>query len=188
MLPGLPPWTLQQDHIGQIRKIRLPGPDNDLAPRASAGRMQQPRMQQGVDRLVLAKTLQGAGLLRQLLPVLRQKRLELPRFSGRSRAWVSCSFLVAPFEVDEGPISQSLVTTVRVIPLFEGLEALPLCLAILLNRVRSSRSHSSVAKKLSAMALSKPSPTEPIDGATPHWRQRSPKANDVLWQPRRGGR
>ena len=34
--------------------------------------------------------------------------------------------------------------------------------------VRSSNSHSSVAKKLSAIALSKQSPTEPIDGVTPH--------------------
>ena len=41
--------------------------------------------------------------------------------------------------------------------------------------VRSSHSHSRVAKKLSAMALSKQSPTEPIDGATLHRRQRSPK-------------
>ena len=39
------------------------------------------------------------------------------------------------------------------------------------------------AKKLSAMALSKQSPTEPIDGTTPHRRQRSPKAKEVDWQP-----
>ena len=49
--------------------------------------------------------------------------------------------------------------------------------------VRSSSSHSRVAKKLSAMALSKQSPTEPIDGTTPHRRQRSPKAKEVDWQP-----
>ena len=48
--------------------------------------------------------------------------------------------------------------------------------------VRSSSSHSSVAKKLSAIALSKQSPTEPIDSATPHFRQRAPKASDVYWQ------
>ena len=33
------------------------------------------------------------------------------------------------------------------------------------------------------MALSKQSPTEPIDGTTPHRRQRSPKAKEVYWQP-----
>ena len=49
--------------------------------------------------------------------------------------------------------------------------------------VRASSSHSSVAKKLSAIALSKQSPTEPIDSATPHSRQRPPKASDVYWQP-----
>ena len=33
------------------------------------------------------------------------------------------------------------------------------------------------------MALSKQSPTEPIDGTTSHRRQRSPKAREVDWQP-----
>ncbi len=49
--------------------------------------------------------------------------------------------------------------------------------------VRSSSSHSSVAKKLSAIALSKQSPTEPIDSAMPRSRQRAPKASDVYWRP-----
>ncbi len=49
--------------------------------------------------------------------------------------------------------------------------------------VRSSSSHSRVAKKLSAIALSKQSPTEPIDSATPRSRQRAPKASEVYWQP-----
>ena len=40
-------------------------------------------------------------------------------------------------------------------------------------------SHSSVAKKLSHIALSKASPTEPIDCAMPASRQRFPKASDV---------
>src|SRR3954463_11824750 len=44
--------------------------------------------------------------------------------------------------------------------------------ACVLNRERSSSSHSSVAKKLSHMALSYASPTEPIEGRTPASRQR----------------
>src|SRR6266853_1807917 len=44
-----------------------------------------------------------------------------------------------------------------------------------LKRRRSSSSHSSVAKKLSHIALSKQSPTEPIEGRTPASRQRWPK-------------
>lgn len=49
--------------------------------------------------------------------------------------------------------------------------------------VRPSSSHSSVVKKLSAIALSKPSPTEPIESRTPARRQRAPNANEVYWQP-----
>src|SRR3984893_12811719 len=45
-----------------------------------------------------------------------------------------------------------------------------------LKRRRSSSSHSSVAKKLSHIALSKQLPTEPIEGRTPASRQRWPKA------------
>ena len=51
------------------------------------------------------------------------------------------------------------------------------------KRRRSSNSHSSVAKKLSHMALSYASPTEPMDGRTPASRQRLPNARDVYWLP-----
>jgi hypothetical protein len=51
--------------------------------------------------------------------------------------------------------------------------------ALVRNFRRSSNSHSSVAKKLSHMALSYASPTEPIDGRTPASLQRSPNATDV---------
>jgi hypothetical protein len=44
---------------------------------------------------------------------------------------------------------------------------------------RSRSSHSNVAKKLSHIALSKQSPTEPIEGRTPASRQRCPKVIDV---------
>src|SRR6266851_6941891 len=46
-----------------------------------------------------------------------------------------------------------------------------------LKRRRSSSSHSSVAKKLSHIALSKQSPTEPIEGRTPASSQRLPKGD-----------
>ena len=55
--------------------------------------------------------------------------------------------------------------------------------ACVLKRHRSSSSHSSVAKKLSAIALSQASPTEPIEGRTPASRQRLPKAMDVYCEP-----
>src|ERR1700693_2724766 len=48
--------------------------------------------------------------------------------------------------------------------------------ACVLNRHRSSISHSRVAKKLSHMALSYASPTEPIEGRTPASRQRRPNS------------
>jgi hypothetical protein len=49
------------------------------------------------------------------------------------------------------------------------------------NRQRARSSHSSVAKKLSHMALSYASPTEPIDGRTPASRQRRPNSIEVYW-------
>src|SRR5580658_10391072 len=53
---------------------------------------------------------------------------------------------------------------------------------------RLSSSHSSVAKKLSHMALSKQSPTEPIEGLTPACAQRLPKAKEVYWVDSNGRR
>ena len=51
------------------------------------------------------------------------------------------------------------------------------------NERRSMSSHSSVAKKLSAMALSKQSPADPVDGTTPISRHRLPKASEVYCDP-----
>ena len=48
--------------------------------------------------------------------------LELPRFSGQLRAWVSCHFLVAPLEGHRGLLTETLVTTMRVIPSLDELE------------------------------------------------------------------
>src|SRR6266852_99809 len=58
----------------------------------------------------------------------------------------------------------------------------------ILKRRRSSSSHSSVAKKLSHIALSKQPPTEPIEGRTPASRQRWPKASEVYWADSNGRR
>lgn len=44
-------------------------------------------------------------------------------------------------------------------------------------------SHSNVAKKLSHMALSKQSPTDPVEGRIRAARQRIPKASEVYWVP-----
>ena len=55
--------------------------------------------------------------------------------------------------------------------------------ACVLNRRRASSSHSRVAKKLSHMALSYASPTEPIDGRTPASRQRWPNSIEVYCDP-----
>jgi IS30 family transposase len=60
--------------------------------------------------------------------------------------------------------------------------------ACVLNRQRASISHSSVAKKLSHMALSYASPTEPIEGRTPALRQRWPNAIEVYWADSSGRR
>jgi AraC-like DNA-binding protein len=56
------------------------------------------------------------------------------------------------------------------------------------NRRRGRSSHSSVAKKLSHMALSYASPTEPIEGRTPASRQRRPNSIDVYWLDSNGRR
>ena len=53
--------------------------------------------------------------------------------------------------------------------------------ALLRASSRSRSSHSRVAKKLSHMALSYASPTEPIEGRTPASRQRWPNSIEVYW-------
>ena len=70
-----------------------------------------------------------------------------------------------------------------VVPALDELEHRLRASAWVWKRRRSSSSHSSVAKKLSHIALSKQSPTEPIEGRTPASRQRIPKAIEVYWVP-----
>lgn len=49
------------------------------------------------------------------------------------------------------------------------------------GRCRASNSHSSVAKKLSAIALAKQPPRLPIEASSPALRNRRPKARRVYW-------
>src|SRR5690606_27847300 len=60
--------------------------------------------------------------------------------------------------------------------------------AVVLSRRRSKSWHSSVAKKLSHMALSSASPTVPVEGRTPASRHRRPKDTDVYWANSSGRR
>ena len=69
----------------------------------------------------------------------------------------------------------------RVVPSFDEFEDGHAGLGLGLEAGRSSNSDSRVAKKLSHMALSKQSPTEPIGGRTPASSQRLPKASEVYW-------
>ena len=55
--------------------------------------------------------------------------------------------------------------------------------ALVWSFLRSSNSHSSVAKKLSHIALSYASPTDPMDGRTPASLHRNPKATEVYCDP-----
>ena len=48
--------------------------------------------------------------------------VELPRFSGQLRTWVSCSVLIAPLEGHRGLLTEALVTTMGVIPSLDELE------------------------------------------------------------------
>ena len=49
--------------------------------------------------------------------------------------------------------------------------------------IRTMRSHSSMAKKLSAIALSKQSSADPVKGSTPISLHRLPKASEVYCDP-----
>src|SRR5208282_2802325 len=76
----------------------------------------------------------------------------------------------------------------RLPPLIAGALSTLLKIAIrasawVLKLRRASSSHSRVAKKLSHIALSKQSPTAPIEGRTPASWQRMPKAIEVYWLP-----
>ena len=74
---------------------------------------------------------------------------------------------MAPFVVDRRQIVERGVAAMGVVPALDEIEDPMRASTWVLKRCRLSRSHSRVAKKLSHMALSKQSPTEPMDGRTP---------------------
>ena len=71
----------------------------------------------------------------------------------------------------------------RVVAALDEAEDLSPASEAVRNERRQISSHSSVAKKLSHMALSHASPAEPMDCAMPDSRQRSPKAREVYCEP-----
>ena len=70
-----------------------------------------------------------------------------------------------------------------VVPALDEIEDRDAGLGLGLEAPPAEQLHSRVAKKLSHMALSKQSPTEPIEGRTPACSQRLPKASEVYWLP-----
>jgi hypothetical protein len=70
------------------------------------------------------------------------------------------------------------MAAMRVVPALDEIEDRHARLDLGLERT-PVKQHSRVAKKLSHMAWSKQSPTEPMDGRTSASRQRLPKANEV---------
>lgn len=97
--------------------------------------------------------------------------------------------MMLPFVVDRREITQRRVAAGRIVEAFDELEdrhpGLGSCER---KRCRSSSSHSSVAKRLSHIALSQASPTEPVDGLTPASVQRLSKASEVYWADSSGRR
>ena len=74
--------------------------------------------------------------------------------------------------------------TTGVVEAFDEAEDFAPRIGAVRKRTRSSSSHSSVAKKLSHIALSYASPAEPIDWTIPASRHCLPKASDVYCEPR----
>lgn len=88
--------------------------------------------------------------------------------------------MAQPFVFDGREIAQRRVAALWIVQAFDEAEdghPSPLCER---KRFRSSSSH----PKLSQMALSQTSPTEPVEGLTPASLQRLPKASEVHRKPR----
>ena len=64
-------------------------------------------------------------------------------------------------------VAQRRVSALGVVAALDEVKDGIACLVVTGKLVRSIRSHSSVAKKLSHLVFSKQSPTDPIDGRTP---------------------
>ena len=71
------------------------------------------------------------------------------------------------------------MAAMRVIPPLDELEDCNACFDLSFEAAAVEQFAFEVAKKLSHIALSKQSPTEPIEGRTPACSQRLPKANEV---------
>ena len=66
--------ALQQRHVRQVRQMRLAGANHGFPQRVPATEVQQEGPQEVVDALVLAKSLQRPGVLRQLPPISGEER------------------------------------------------------------------------------------------------------------------
>ena len=80
-------------------------------------------------------------------------------------------------------IGERGVATMGIVPTLDELEDCHPRLDLGLEPAAVEQLAFRVAKKLSAIALSKQSPIEPIEGRTPASRQRWPKAIEVYWLP-----
>jgi hypothetical protein len=90
---------------------------------------------------------------------------------------------MAPFVVIGDRIVEDGVTTMRVIPALDELVHRLARLGLSAEVAAVERLAFERSEKLSHIALSKQSPTEPIEGRTPESRQRIPKAIDVYSVP-----
>ena len=88
-----------------------------------------------------------------------------------------------PFVVSRRQIVEGGVTPMRVVPAFNELEHCHAGLDLALEPAAGRQLAFQVAKKLSHIALSKQSPTEPIEGRTPTSRQREPNWIEGYWVP-----
>jgi hypothetical protein len=91
--------------------------------------------------------------------------------------------LVAPLVVGRAEVAEGRVPPARVVEAFQVVKTAMRAWERVAKRWRSSSSHSRVAKKLSVMALSKQSPTEPMEATRPASPSRRPNASEVYWQP-----
>ena len=145
---------------------------------------------EGLDRPVGSGGLMAPGIeVRPMRPreygllAPGMSEVELPRFRGRFIAWHSIGGLAAPLEVGGGSVAEAGVAPVGVIPPFDGLEDGPARFGLGREPVAVEEVAFETAKKLSAIALSWQSPTEPIEATTPRSRQRFANAYDVYWLP-----
>ena len=102
---------------------------------------------------------------------------------GRRR--LASGRMVESLENRRRPVAERRVEATGVVEALDEAEDLRACASATVRNRSAGRcsSHSSVAKKLSHIALSYASPTEPIDCTTPASRHRFPKASDVYCEP-----